>query len=320
MNRSNSPGRNAVVIGAAHVDRRAHACVPFRPGASNPGRMVEVPGGAAFNAALALVGIGVSVTFVGAPGGDANGMRAAEAITAAGFDDRSITWLDRASATYTAVLDDRRELVAGVADMAIYEALTPKLFTRQTIRAVLKDAEGLLLGANLPSATIAHLTQAAAHVPTVAIGVSPEKTRRLRPSLADLSAVVLSRAEAASLVEATEATGTPLLAELLAEAEARRAVITDRPHPATILDGATIPTQQPPAVVPKDVTGAGDTLAGVVLAGMMAGREFAQAARSRIVAASIRISEDPFPPADLIERLASGAAALADPAVLERQS
>ena len=71
--------------------------------------------------------------------------------------------------------------------------------------------------------------------------------------------------------------------------------------------------------MPQDVTGAGDTLAGVVLAGMMDGQEFAQAARSGIVAASIRISEDPFPPSDLIERVASGAAALADPAAPERQ-
>ena len=240
MKRSIMPSRKAVVVGAAHVDRRAHARGPFRPGASNPGRMLELPGGAAFNAALALAGIGVTVTFVGARGGDADGMRVAEAIAAAGFDDRSITWLDRSSATYTAVLDDHRELVAGIADMAIYDALTPKLFTRLAIRAVLKEAEGLLLDANLPSATIAHLTRAAADIPIVAIGVSPEKTRRLLPSLGDLSAVVLSRAEAASLVEATEATGMALLAELLAEAGARRAVITDGPHPATILDGGRI--------------------------------------------------------------------------------
>ncbi|HEY9058587.1 MAG TPA: PfkB family carbohydrate kinase [Aurantimonas sp.] len=306
------------VAGAAHIDRRAKADAPYRAAASNPGRFLDTPGGAAFNAALALDALGCAVVLQSARGGDPDGHRIAEAIASRHFLDVSITWIDRATPTYTAILDDRSELVAGVADMGLYDLLVPRVFTRRRVRAAIDAADALLIDANLPSGSIDALAKAARGRPVAAIGVSPAKVRRLQGAIRSLSALFLSQAEATSLVEASAGTSPRLLAELLIELGVRRAVITDGPRSVTVIDGETIVFQEPPAVVPMDVTGAGDTLAAAALVGLCEGREWIDCIRAGLVASSIRISADPFPPRDFPQLIQAGAAALPDPHGPER--
>ena len=309
MKSSDTPLPTVFVAGAAHIDRRARSATPFVAGASNPGSLIDVPGGAAFNAAVALHGLGWAVAFHGARGGDADGLRIARALAEYGFEDVSVTWLDRRTPNYTAVLDDRSELVAGIADMALYDRLVPRIFTRVHVRKALAQAEALIVDANLPPASLSALAAAAMGRPVVAIGVSPAKVARLTEILPMLTAVFFSRAEAASLVEATATTSPLLLAELLAEIGVNRAVITDGPREVAIIDGATVLFQPPPVVVPRDVTGAGDTLAAVALAGLWAKRPWIDCVRRGIAASSLRVAAKTFPPADmarLIEECVDG--------------
>lgn len=304
--------------GAAHIDRRAKADAPYRPGASNPGRFDDVPGGAIFNAALALDALGCAVAIQSARGGDSDGYRIAEAIAARKFTDFSITWIDRGTPTYTAILDDRSELVAGIADMGLYDLLVPRVFRRRHVRAAIDGADALLVDANLPSGSIDALAATAGARPVAAIGVSPAKVQRLHGAIGSLSALFLSHAEAASLVDASSGTSPRLLAELLVELGARRAVITDGPREVVVVDGETVVFQQPPTVVPRDVTGAGDTLAATALVGLCQDRAWIDCIRAGLVASSIRISADPFPPRDFPRLIREGAAALPDPNALER--
>ena len=295
-----------LLFGAAHVDRRAKADGPFHPGASNPGVLADSPGGSAFNAAVALQALGCSVAFLGARGGDDDGRRIAAEIDACGLRDLSATFLDRKTPTYTAVIDDHGELVAGIADMALYELLGPKLLKRRNVRDAIAAAEALIIDANLPSETIVAALEAAGARPVAAIGVSPAKVRRLLPVLPQLSALFLSRAEAAALVEVTAATNLRLIAELLAELGTRRAVISDGALEAAVLDAGKLVFQRPPVVRPADVTGAGDTLAAVASAAHLQGTSFLDSARRGIAAASLRVCAPIFPPNDFsaeIERL-----------------
>ncbi|MCQ0989715.1 carbohydrate kinase family protein [Jiella marina] len=287
------------VVGAAHFDRRAKANGPYHPGASNPGRLFNTAGGSAFNATVALRALGARVSFVSARGGDGDGKGIASALRDLSVEDYSVTWLDRAMPTYTAILDDRGELVAGIADTSLYDLLGPKLLTRKHVRTGLAGAEAILLDANLPGPTIAALVEAAGDRPVAAIGVSPAKVRRILPVLPRLSAVFLSRAEAAALVEATVATSLRLIGELLSELGVRRAIISDGPLEAALLESGTLRFQRPPIVRPRDVTGAGDTLAAVTLMGDLAGLSWTEAARRGLIAASLRISSEGFPPPDL---------------------
>lgn len=294
--------------GAAHFDRRGRAFGPFRPAASNPGRIEETAGGAVFNAAVALRLCGAAVTLVSARGGDADGEAIALVLEAAGIGDLGITWLDRRTASYAAILDDRGDLVAGIADMALYDLLGARALSRRHIRDAAARSDALLLDANLPAGGIAALLAAFEGRPSAAIGVSPAKVLKLRPHLPLLSAVFLSRAEAAGLADAAPEAPAPILAELLAKAGAARAVVTDGGGEGAILDGGHVVLQTPPRVDGvRDVTGAGDTLAGVAAFAFFRGRPFIESARLGMAAASLHISVAAFPDDGLagIERLAA---------------
>lgn len=283
-----------IVAGGAHVDRRARPLGVFVPAASNPGAVEVSVGGAAFNAALALRMMGADVAYLGARGGDADGALVVEALDEAGIGDHAMTWLDRRTPGYTAVLDERGELVAGIADMRLYDLLSPRVFSRRHIREVLAAADALLLDANLPEASIRHLAETFEGRPLAAIAVSPVKARRLAAILPLLSALFLSRAEALSLTGAADDASVQELARQLAEAGLRAAIVTDGPREAAILEDGVVALQAPPAVARlRDVTGAGDTLAGVAFFALLQGEPMLAAARLGMAAASLRIAASP---------------------------
>ncbi|MEO9614978.1 MAG: PfkB family carbohydrate kinase, partial [Nitratireductor sp.] len=100
-----SPSRTVLAIGGAHIDRRGRVADRFVPGASNPGTMREEVGGGVFNAARVMAGRGSRVALMAARGGDAAGEAVAAAIAQAGIKDLSGVYLDRTTASYTAILD-----------------------------------------------------------------------------------------------------------------------------------------------------------------------------------------------------------------------
>lgn len=305
-----------LVCGAAHIDRRARSDQPYRAQASNPGRLEEAVGGTAYNAVLALAALGRPVSFFGARGGDPTGLVVEEALARLGVRDLAITWLDRATPTYTAILDHEGELVAGIADMALYALLKPRLVARRQLRQALDACDALLVDANLPSETLERLALAATPRPIGAIGVSPAKVRALLPLLPRLSALFVSLAEAASLVEASAGTRPSLVVELLAELGVRRAVVTDGPRDALILDRGAIHLQRPPAVAAQDVTGAGDTLAGVAFHHYCEGLVWVEAVRCGIAAASLRVGADGLPRSNAQAAISRALAAMAAPQTL----
>jgi sugar/nucleoside kinase (ribokinase family) len=303
---------NVLAVGAAHLDRRARSLVPFRNGASNPGVVTETIGGSVLNAALAMRRLGAEVHLCSARGGDPAGERVEETLESAGIADHSFVWLDRATATYTAILDDRGDLVAGIADMAIYDLLGRRVLRQRQFRAAAAECDALMLDANLSEVASGGLLERFEGRPTAAIAVSPAKAVRLAPHLGKLSVIFLSRAEAAALVEMTAATDVVRLAQLLGEMGAVRAVITDGPQEAAILEAGSVRLQAPPAVASlRDVTGAGDTLAGVAFRAYVGGMPFDRAVRLGMAAASSRISAEPQDDGSFVETIASIAETMA---------
>ena len=301
-----------LAVGAAHLDRRARSAVPFRQGASNPGVVTETVGGSVLNAALAMRRFGATVRLCSGRGGDAAGERVEEALEAAGILDHSFVWLDRATATYTAVLDDRGDLVAGIADMAIYDLLGKRVLRQRQMRAAMAECDALIVDANLSGPTVGALLERFDGRPTAAIAVSPSKALNLALHLGRLSAVFLSRAEAAAIVEMTAATDIVRLAQFLGEMGAVRAVITDGPQEVAILELGSVRLQAPPAVSHlRDVTGAGDTLAGVAFRAYVGGVAFDRAVRLGMAAASRRISAEAEDARGIVEAIVSIAETMA---------
>ncbi|MGN6551998.1 MAG: PfkB family carbohydrate kinase, partial [Pararhizobium sp.] len=170
-----------LAIGGAHLDRRGRLEGPVVPAASNPGRWREEAGGGAFNAAAMLARLGHSVRLVAPRGGDAAGALVAEAARAAGIEDTPLTFLDRATPSYTAILGPDGDLFVALADMALYDIYGPRQIARRTIREAIAAADAVLTDANLPAATLEALAEAcdAAARPLFAIAISPAKAGRL---------------------------------------------------------------------------------------------------------------------------------------------
>jgi len=278
-----------VGIGGAHVDRRGRVLVPFVAGASNPGVMREEAGGGVFNALRGAAARGAASLLVSVRGGDGAGEAVAAAAEATGVADASAIFLDRRTATYTAILDENGDVVAALADMAIYEECFTRALRRRHARDAIRSAGALLVDANPPAAAIA-LALAIGPAPAHAIAISPAKVGRLAPVLARLSTLFMNRREAAALTGLGEDAAAPALAGALRVLGLARGVITDGPRPLVLFDDAGVATlAPPPAEKVADVTGAGDMLAGACAAALLRGLPFRAALREGVAAALIKL-------------------------------
>jgi pseudouridine kinase len=262
-----------LAIGGAHIDRTGRLDEAHRPGASNPGRWESHPGGGVFNAARNLARLGHDVTLVSARGGDSIGEEVAQAAEEAGLDDRPMVFLDRTTASYTAVLEPDGNLVTAVADMAIYDIIPPRRLLTARFREHVRSADFLLCDANFPAPTLEMLGLIARRTgkPLAAIAISPAKVTRYAGMLADISALFMNKAEATTLAGTDEN-----LVDELTDKGLGGAVITAGPEPVDAFLGAEQGRHTPPPL-PRlaDVTGAGDALAAGVLHARLAGHDLA---------------------------------------------
>lgn len=277
------------VMGGAHIDRRGRVAGRFVPGASNPGSMREEPGGGALNAARAAVQRGVHVSLMSLRGGDSTGEAVAAAIAASGIKDRSVTFLDRQTPSYTAILDDRGGLVAGLADMALYDLFFARQASRRATRDAVQAADSILLDANLPEEAIARLVSHAGDRPVYGIAVSPAKVLRFAGVLPRIACLFLNGAEAAALGAAGSDAGA--LARL-AQLGLKRAVMTRGAAGILCLDaGEMFSLAAPETSDIVDVTGAGDALAGATIAALLRRLPFEAAVREGMAAAHLAIRD-----------------------------
>ena len=274
-------------VGGAHIDRRGQVAGDFVPGASNPGTMGEDVGGGGFNALRHAVRRGVSASLISVRGGDYAGERVAGAIKAVGIADLSAVFLDRATPSYTALLDREGDVIAALADMALYELAFPKQIRRAKLREAIAASDAILCDANLPASALQRLMALASGKPVFGVAISPAKAVRLANCLGGLSCLFMNRREAAALAGDASAR---VMIESLRERGLARGVITEGAGAITGYDASGIFAIEPPvpaAVV--DVTGAGDALAGATIAALMRGTGFREALREGLAAALLTI-------------------------------
>ncbi|EKF19708.1 carbohydrate kinase family protein [Nitratireductor pacificus] len=280
-----------LAIGGAHLDRRGRLAGAHIPATSNPGRMREEVGGGAFNAARAASRRGVAVALLSVRGGDVAGEEVARAIDAAGFDDLSAIFLDRATPSYTAILDRDGELITGIADMELYEKAFAKQLRRRKSRDAAAAADAILCDANMPEQALAQLAAISGTTPLHAIAVSPAKAGRLVSSFARLTTLFMNQREARSLAGlGAEAPLTAAVARLR-EMGLSGGVITAGSHSVLVFTGGALWQITPPEVAyVVDVTGAGDALAGAAIAALMQGETLPEAARHGVAAAGLAVA------------------------------
>lgn len=279
-----------LAVGGAHIDRRGTVSGDYVEGASNPGTMREEVGGGAFNALRTACRLGARGSVLSMRGGDLAGQLVADAISNAGIADLSAVFLDRTTPSYTAILRDDGELVCGFADMDLYEQAFERQLRRHPFRDAVATADCILADANPSRGALERLAANADGLPIFAIAISPVKVMRLKPILSSLSVLFMNRREACALVDADMEASDERLAEGLAQAGLQRAIVTCGSAPLLILDQGRM-VRLAPFVSSKvrDVTGAGDSLAGVTILRLMQGLDLRQAVRHGIAAASLTV-------------------------------
>lgn len=289
MNADKAP--RLLAIGGAHPDRRGRLNAPHIPATSNPGRMSEEVGGGIFNAARIASRRGAAVSLMSLRGGDAAGSAVARAIEDAGFEDLSATFLDRATPSYTAILDHDGELITGFADMALYDTAFPKQMRRSKARHAAEQADAILCDANMPEDAVARLAEIRAGAPLYAIAVSPAKAGRLTASFPQIAVLFMNVREARSLAGLDDEAALPRAIEALRALGLSAGVITGGGGSVMIFTPEGLWQITPPRIEEiVDVTGAGDALTGATLTALMRGTPLPQAVREGVAASGLVIA------------------------------
>jgi pseudouridine kinase len=277
-------------VGGAHMDRRGQSSVPFILGASNPGIMREEPGGGVFNALRLAVRRGVEAEMLSVRGGDRVGDVIGAAFEAAGIRDSSAVFIDRATPSYTAILDEHGDVVAAIADMALYELALPRQLRRRKVRDSIEAADAVFGDANLPSEALQRLAELAGDKPLYALAISPAKAVRLRPVLGNLACLFLNRREAFALTGLGSDASLPDLHKALRAEGLRTAIVSNGGEAALAYSDDGAFSLLPPAIDGiADVTGAGDALAGGTIAALMRGNTLQNAVREGFAASALTL-------------------------------
>ncbi|MFN7024169.1 MAG: carbohydrate kinase family protein [Pseudorhizobium sp.] len=283
--------KQILVLGGAHLDRRGRIAGATTIAASNPGSWKEDIGGGAFNVARNLALLGHDVTMVSPRGGDSTGERVAAAAEAAGVADRPVVFLDRATPSYTAIIEHDGNLVIALADMELYRFFTPRRLRGRALREKIAKADLIVCDANLPEETLAALSVMAkqSEVPVAGIAISPAKVVRFVGALPRLAWLFMNAAEATALagVRAETADQWP---SLLRPLQLDAAVVTDGGRDIAAYSPLDMFKYNPPPITEiSDVTGAGDALAAGTLDALLRGASLDQAVARGICASRITL-------------------------------
>lgn len=265
------PGHRPIsCIGAANLDRKLRSLGALTMGTSNPARQDEAFGGVARNIAENLARLGVPVALTTALGDDAAGHALLVHATAAGIDTGATLVLPKTcSGTYTAVLDDHGEMLVALADMALYDQITPAWLAEQNAHRALPALT--VADLNLPLDTVAWLIDEARHsaTPLVIVAVSQPKMARLPQDLRGVRLLILNHGELEARIGAPIRTDAECAAACaLIQAQGARDVIVTRGSDGVCFTGADaagglghLPALEAGVV---DVTGAGDAFSAAV--------------------------------------------------------
>ena len=286
--------RPILCIGAANLDRKLRAAGPLAMGSSNPASAVESFGGVARNIAENLARMGARVGLITAVGKDSSGSALLAHLDAAGVDTHGAVKLeDAASGTYTAVLDSDGQMVVALADMALYDRITPAfLELRRQQRA---GASLIVADLNLNREAIEALQLDAARdgVDLVIVAVSEPKMKRLPESLQGVRLLILNRGELAARLGRTLDSDDELAAacRALQAQGARDVVVTLGPRGVLFTTPSGVERLDAPPAQVVDVTGAGDAFsAALVLSLQGGGADLALACRRGLELASLTIA------------------------------
>jgi len=263
-----APHAELVCIGGANIDRKLRTLATLQMGTSNPSVQFEAFGGVARNVAENLARLGLPTQLISAVGDDAAGGALLAQAASIGVSTQH-TWVAPGAATgsYTAVLDDRGQMLLALAAMPLTDQLTPQ-FLKQS-NAQRTRARLTVLDLNLPALSVAALLEEArdrGHA-MVAVAVSEPKMNRLPQDLRGLQCLILNRGELQALLPEVR-DDAQAFAALHGRGVGQIALTQGSDGVVCSQVGESVRHLPAAAVDVVDVTGAGDAFAAGVCAGL----------------------------------------------------
>jgi ribokinase len=282
--RERTPG--VVVVGSINVDLIVGVRTLPGPGETVLGsRFVQQGGGKSANQSVAAARVGAAVSLLGAVGADDLGASVLAALGAAGVDVGRCRRLDgEHTGLALIVVDDRGENQIAVASGANHRLDGPIV---EAMTSGLRPSSGAvcLLGFEVgDEAVLAAARWAAAQGLTIV--VNPAPARPLPDALVALGPVLTPNApEAMALAGVPDPAGA---GQALAGRTGAPVIVTLGGDGAFLVDGRLTQHQPALAVRPRDTTGAGDALNGILAAELAGGAALPEALRWAMVGAAIK--------------------------------
>jgi pseudouridine kinase len=277
-----------VCIGGAAIDRKYRALATIRPGTSNPVTSERSFGGVARNVAENIARLGTHVSLVSIVGNDDNGLALIGDLERLGIDNRHVTLSEtHATAEYVAVLQPDGELAIGLANMAIFDEITPAL-----LRGMESDLGSgwIFADCNLPPETLHDLIGLARQRAFMLAfdAVSTPKVMRLPRDLAGIGMFFLNLDEARTYLDRPEISPQAAAEALLARG-AEQVILTLGDKGLVAADSFGIATIAAFKAEIVDATGAGDALIAATLVAMVKDASLIEAVRLGTVAAALTV-------------------------------
>jgi pseudouridine kinase len=312
------PGISITCIGGAAVDRKYRALDAIRPETSNPVHSERSFGGVARNVAENIARLGASASLASILGKDENGRALLEDLERLAIGTRFMATSDtNATAEYVAVLQPDGELALGLANMAIFDEMTPALLSKINFASL---TGWLFADCNLPSETLhALIGIARRHSLTLAIdAVSTPKVVRLPADLTGVGLLFLNLDEARTYLGQIEAPPDEA-ATRLRDCGAERVVLTLGESGLVAADRTGVHRIGSVGAEIVDATGAGDALIAAALVALLNGYPLTEAVRLGTAAAALTVESTASVRPDLSFALLEATLSLRAGPIFERE-
>lgn len=290
---------HALFFSGIHMDLLGALAAPAKMGSSNPGAFSSMPGGASLNTASVAACLGLDSSIIGLIGDDQHENTLRTTLAQRGIKDLLCTKPGQSTGCYTSIIEPDGNLVIAVADLGLNESITSQ-WLLETHEQAMQNADIWFLNSNLTHDALTQLTQPDLSIrPKIlaAASISPSKAKNLAPSLPNLDVLFTNIAEANALLDSHG--GLPAGQHTRNASDCMQQFQQLGILKGSLSQGAEVLWvwdqndcfSFKPAILNqvKDVTGAGDALAGTFLAGLAQYKSMREIAPLAIAAAQMTL-------------------------------
>lgn len=281
-----------VVVGGINCDIRGKSFENIVPSTSNPGSIKISSGGVGRNIAQNLCQLGIKTVMLGSVGKDSFGEYVLKISKDAGIDvEHVVLSQNYATGVYLAIISNEGEMELALSDMSIIKETNVDYLKSKSY--IIKNSKFIVCDTNLDRESImflieyANLNQIHICIETVSVA----KSKKLNGILKGVDIITPSKDELFSLSGLTyDNKDIKKASSILLEQGVKNIVVTLGSEGLYLINKEKMKHISSFPTVIKDVTGAGDSLTGGLIYGLIRYNDIEMACKCGLAAAAITVS------------------------------